>query len=86
MDLESGLSSPPKCVRALAGDTEDLPGRVMDAMKLEEEIHGRESVAGASQVKDITGDKGFYSPGELGIIQKTASLRTIIGDPNAARR
>ena len=51
-----------------------------------EEMYGREHVEGASHVKDLTGDKGYHSPRGLGIIQEAAGLRTIIGDPNAARR
>jgi len=34
----------------------------------------------------ITGDKGFHSPAGLAIIQEETGARTIIGDPNAARR
>ena len=69
-----------------AGDTEDLSSRVLDAVELVEKIHGQKHLEGASHVKDLTGDKGFHSPRELGIIQEAAGLRTIIGDPNADRR
>ena len=55
-------------------------------MELVEEIYGREHEEGASHVKDLTGHNGYDSPGELGIIQQAAGIRTIIGDPNAARR
>ena len=46
----------------------------------------RTTEEGTSRVLDITGDKGFHSPAELAIIQEETGARTIIGDPNAARR
>ena len=70
----------------------DFPGgwggtrQVMDAVELVEEMYGREHVEGASHVKDLTGDKGYHSSRELGIILEAAGIRTIISDPNAARR
>ena len=86
VDLDSGAIVAAEVRPGNAGDTEDLSGRVMDAVELVEEIHGHEHVEGASRVKDLTGDKGFHSPRELGIIQEAAGLRTVIGDPNADRR
>ena len=58
----------------------------MDAVELVEEMYGREHEEGAFLIKDLTGDKGYHPPAELGIIQKAAGLRPIIGDPNAGRR
>ena len=69
-----------------AGNTEDLSGRVMDAVELVEEMYGQEHEEGVFCIKDLTGDKGYHRPAELGIIQEAAGLRTILGDPNAGRR
>ena len=57
----------------------------MDTVELMEEMYGQEHEEGASRVKDLTGDKGYHRPAELGIIEEAAGLRTIIGDANAAR-
>ena len=86
VDLESGAIVAAAVRPGDAGDTEALSGRVMDAVELVEEMYGHEQEGGASRVKDLTGDKGYHRPGKLGIIQEAAGLRTIIGDPNAARR
>lgn len=86
VDLESGAIITAEVRPGDAGDTEDLSERVMGAVELVEEIYGQDPVEGASRVKDLTGDKGFHSPGELGIIQESAGIRTIIGDSNAVRR
>lgn len=86
VDLESGAIIAAEVRPGDAGDTEDLSGRVMDAVELVEEIYGQDHVEGASRVKDLTGDKGFHRPVELGIIQEATGVRTIIGDPNAERR
>ena len=86
VDLESGAIVAAAVRPGDAGDTGDLSGRVMEAVELVEEMYGKEHVEGVSRVKDLTGDKGYHSPGELGIIQEAAGLRTIVGDPNAARR
>jgi hypothetical protein len=86
VDLESGAILAAEVRPGDAGDTEDLSSRVMDAVELVEEIYGQDHEEGASRVKDLTGDKGFHSPGELGIIQEATGARTIIGDPNAERR
>ena len=86
VDLESGAIVAAAVRPGDAGDMEDLSGRVLDAVELVEKIHGQKHLEGASHVKDLTGDKGFHSPRELGIIQEAAGLRTIIGDPNADRR
>lgn len=86
VDLESGAIIAAEVRPGDAGDTEEVSERVLAAVELVEEIHGREHEEGASRVKDLTGDKGFHHPGELGIIQKATGMRTIIGDPNAERR
>ena len=62
------------------GDTGDLSGRVLDAVELVEEIHGRGHQEGASHVKDLIGDKGFHHPRGAG--HHPASH----GDPHHHRR
>ena len=86
VDLESGAIIAAEVRLGDAGDTEDLSTRVLAAVALVEGIHGQEPVEGTSRVQDLTGDKGFHSPAELGIIQQETEARTIIGDANAARR
>ena len=86
VDLESGAIVAAAVRPGDAGDTEDLSSRMMDAVELVEEMYSPEHEEGASRVKDLTGDKGYHRPGKLGIIQEAARIRTIIGDPNAARR
>ena len=86
VDLESGAIIAAGVRLGDAGDTEDLSTRVLEAVALVEEIHGGEPVEGTSRVQDLTGDKGFHNPVELGIIQQETGARTIIGDANAARR
>ena len=86
VDLESGAIIAAEVRPGDAGDTKDLSGRILDAVALVDEIYGADPQDGTSRVKDITGDKGFHSPVELGIIQEATGARTIIGDPNAERR
>ena len=86
VDLESGAVIAAEVRFGDAGDTEDLSTRILEAVELVEEIHGQDHVEGASRVLDLTGDKGFHSPEELAIIQEETGVRTVIGDPNAARR
>ena len=86
VDLESGAIIAAEVRLGDAGDTEELSTRVLEAVELVEEIYGQDHVEGTSRVKDLTGDKGFHSPAELGIIQEETGARTIIGDANAARR
>lgn len=86
VDLESGAIIAAEVRLGDAGDTEALSGRVLDAVELVEEIHGLAPLEGTSRVQDLTGDKGFHSPTELGIIQDATGARTVIGDPNAERR
>jgi len=86
VDLESGAVLAAEVRLGDAGDPEDLSTRVLEAVELVEEIYGQDQVGGTSRVQDLTGDKGFHHPVELGIIQKETGARTIIGDANAARR
>ena len=86
VDLESGAVIAAEVRPGDAGDTEDLSTRVLEAVALVEELHGEDPVEGTSRVKSLTGDKGFHSPEEMGIIQDATGARTVIGDPNAARR
>ena len=86
VDLESGAVIAATVRFGDAGDSEDLSTRVLEAVELVEEIHGQNHLEGVSRVQDLTGDKGFHSPAELGIIQQETGARTIIGDANAARR
>jgi transposase len=86
VDLESGAIIAAEIRPGDAGDAVDLSTRVIEAVELVEEIYGQDSQDGASRVKEITGDKGYHNPAELGIIQQETGARTIIGDANAARR
>jgi len=86
VDLESGAIIAAEVRFGDAGDAVDLSTRVIEAVELVEEIYGQDSQEGTSRVKEITGDKGFHNPLELGIIQEETGARTIIGDANAARR
>jgi transposase len=86
VDVESGAIIAAEMRLGDAGDTEDLSTRALQAVALVEEIHCQEPVEGTFRVQDLTGDKGFRSPAELGIIQQETGARTIFGDANAARR
>jgi transposase len=86
VDLESGAIIAAEVRFGDAGDAVDLSTRVIEAVELVEEIYGQDPQEGTSRVEDITGDKGFHHPVELGIIQEETGARTIIGDANAARR
>ena len=86
VDLESGAIIAGEVRFGDAGDAVDLSTRLIEAVELVEEIYGQDPQDGTSRVADITGDKGFHNPVELGIIQEETGARTIIGDANAARR
>jgi transposase len=86
VDLDSGAIVDALVRPGDAGDTKEFSKRVVDAVEIIEELHGKEHEEGSSHVKTITTDKGFHEPTELAIIQQQTGVRTVIGDANEARR
>ena len=58
----------------------------MDAVELVEEMYGPEHEGGAFLIRDLTGDKGYHPPAELGIIQEAAGPSLVIPTRPAGSR
>jgi transposase len=86
VDLSSGAIIAAEVRPGDAGDTQELSGRIMDAVETVKDLYGDEHCAGASRVRSVTADKGYHAAGELAVIQHETGARTVIGDAQAARR
>jgi transposase len=86
VDLESGAIVAAEVRAGDAGDTQGLAERIIEAAETVEDLHGKEHARGASHVKSLTADKGYFAAAELAVIQEETGARTVISDPNAARR
>jgi transposase len=86
VDLDSGAVIAAEVRAGDAGDTEGLAERIVEAVESVEDLHGKEHAEGAPHVKSVTADKGYFAAAELAVIQEETGARTVISDPNAARR
>ena len=82
-DLESGAIVRAEVRPGDTGDTEELSGRIADAIGTLAEVCGEEELPKLGV--ELGADEGYFAVGELAILQEM-EVRTVISDPQAARR
>ena len=81
VDLETGVIVQAQVLPGDHRDSEDLSGRVIEAiLNVQEAAADQESMP-----ETLTGDKGYFSLREIGRLQEL-SLKTVISDPRRAQR
>lgn len=81
VDLETGTIVQAQVLPGDHRDSEELSGRVIEAVVTVQEAKQDEAVLPDT----LTGDKGFFSLKEVGLLHEF-SIKTIIPDPHAGRR
>lgn len=83
VDLETGAIVQAQVLPGDHRDSEDLSGRVIEAVLNVQEAQGTTDPAAVPQT--LTADKGYFSLEEIGRLQEL-SLKTVISDPRRAQR